>query len=138
MLSNEIQDHYPSLSSQNIYGTSLTIFKWVSNVVASEILFQNLTARIGNCGSEYFFLLVNVRDLNLWIFQERRYKNIILTGTLGFFSACGAGRTSDSGWFQCLALYTAFVGDWKLKHNINVWRYPVHSSEIPSVKGGGL
>lgn len=63
MLSNEIQNHYHSLSSQNIYGTSLTIFKPVSNVVVSEILLQNLTARIGNCCSEYFFLLVNVRDL---------------------------------------------------------------------------
>lgn len=37
--------------------------------------------------------------------------NSLLTGTLGVFKTGGAGRASDSGWFQCLALYTAFVGD---------------------------
>jgi len=38
-------------------------------------------------------------------------KNSLLTGTLGVFKTGGAGKASDSGWFQCLALYTAFVGD---------------------------
>lgn len=42
---------------------------------------------------------------------EKKKKNSLLTGTLGVFKTGGAGRASDSGWFQCLALYTAFVGD---------------------------
>lgn len=46
--------------------------------------------------------------------------NSLLTGTLGVFKTGGAGRASDSGWFQCLALYTAFVGDYKIK-NQNVF-----------------
>lgn len=43
--------------------------------------------------------------------KKKKKKPSLLTGTLGVFKAGGAGRASDSGWFQCLALYTAFVGD---------------------------
>lgn len=46
----------------------------------------------------------------LWKLKEKK-KNSLLTGMLGVFNTGGAGRASDSGWFQCLALYTAFVGD---------------------------
>lgn len=42
-----------------------------------------------------------------------------LTGTLWGFTTGGPGSSSESGWFQCLALYTAFVGDWRNKKKIN-------------------
>lgn len=36
-----------------------------------------------------------------------------LTVTLWGFTTGGPGSSSESGWFQCLALYTAFVGDYR-------------------------